>query len=107
MADRDFDPTFVTAVDSNGTKRRVPRHYMDNPILSRGLTLAPTQRETDRVAAGPTDEWTIQQLGEYATEHGIDVTGARVKADYLDAITNHHETTGPTPGPDETPVAGD
>jgi hypothetical protein len=37
MADK-----FVTAVDPNGKKRRVPSHYLDNPKF--GYTLPPSKR---------------------------------------------------------------
>ena len=35
----------------------------------------------------PTADWTNDQIRAYADTHGIDLTGARVKADMLDAIT--------------------
>lgn len=40
------DDKFVTAVGPDGKKRRVPRHYLDNPAL--GFKLPPSAR-TQRV----------------------------------------------------------
>lgn len=96
---------FVTAVNMNGEKQPIPRHWLDHPVLGRGFRVAPSQAEVDRVAAGPSEDWTVRQLEEHAVAHGIDTTGARTKAELLDAITT--QTPSPNPGEDETPVAGD
>lgn len=40
---------FVTVYSTkNGRKHRVPAHYMDNPVLSRGLSKTPRQRDADK-----------------------------------------------------------
>lgn len=49
-------PEFVTVVvEATGRKQRVPAHYMDNPVLSRGLRLAPSAAvaEDDATPARP------------------------------------------------------
>lgn len=74
MADAD---EFVTAVGPNGQKRRVPKHYLDNPAF--GFRLPPS------ALAARTDE-----EGEAVTP----ISGATVPADE------------PTPDATETP-AGD
>lgn len=98
---------FVTAVNSRGEKQQIPRRWVDHPVLGVGFTVAPSQANVDLLAAGPDETWTRAQLDDYAEAHGVDTTGASTKGDVLDAITTHTQTTGPIPGTDETPDAGD
>lgn len=95
-----FNPDFVTAVNARGEKQRIPAHYLDHPVLGRGFRLPPSTLAT------PSMSWNREQLDERATALGLDAASYATKADVLDAITNH-QTTSPTPGEDETPVAGD
>lgn len=96
MAETDvFDGTFVAAVNSRGEKQYVPRHYLDDSTLAQGLRIAPSQADADRIAAGPSDSWTLAQLREHATTHGIDLGDATLKADVLDAVL--HPTYSPAP----------
>ncbi len=37
----------------------------------------------------PDSDWRVPQLREYADTHGIDLTGASLKADILDRIADH------------------
>lgn len=98
---------FITVYSSaTGRPQRVPKHYMDDPVLSRGLTRAKPADPTGE--PGPSEKWTVAQLQAHAAEHGIDVTdlGAKpTKADLLAAITAAPETSTPT-NP-ETPAAGE
>ncbi|MCW2132886.1 hypothetical protein [Arthrobacter sp. VKM Ac-2550] len=44
------DDGFVTAVGPDGKKRRVPKHYLENPKFSKDFKLPPSHR---RVRATP------------------------------------------------------
>ena len=81
-----IDDKFVMAVNANGDKQYIPRAWLDHPTLGKGFTLAPSQAEADRVAEGPSESWTRQQLINYAEVHGIDVASASRKADVLAAV---------------------
>lgn len=110
MADIDFDDSFVTVVNTNDEKQRVPRHFLEDPTLSAGFRLAPSQAAADEIAAaaarseGPSDDWTVNALRSYAVKHGIDLGGATTKADILTAL---NQTPDATEASDETPAAGD
>lgn len=104
---------FVTViVEATGRQQRVPAHYLDNPVLSRGLTRPPQVAEVDKLAGTPDETWTVPQLTEHAKAHGIDLTGVTRKPDVLAAIAaaqNVADPTSPdgTEPPAETPPAGD
>ena len=92
-----FNDQFVTAVNARGEKQRIPAHYIDHPVLGEGFRLPPSAQ------AVPSMSWTRDQLDEHATALGLDAASYATKADVLSAI----ETTPPSQGEDETPVAGD
>lgn len=106
-------PEFVTVVvEATGRKQRVPAHYLDHPVLSRGLRRPPSEAEVEKLAGPPDDTWTIPQLTNHAKDHGIDLAGATRKPDILaaiDAATGAADPTSPggTEPPAETPPAGD
>lgn len=89
---------FVTAVNSNGDKQEIPRHWLDHPVLGKGFRLP--------ASANPSLSWTREQLDAYATGHGINPVEHSTKAGLLDAI-NNPQPPSLNPGEDETPDAGD
>lgn len=112
-----MDTKFVTVVvDATGRKQRVPAHYLDNPRLSRGISLPPSARGPEGTAGQPSDEsggdgepslaWSRKQLDEHALGLGIDPVGLRTKDDVLAAIADH-QTPAPDPGEGQTPEPGD
>jgi hypothetical protein len=40
----------------------------------------------DETVETPDESWTNERIVDYATEHGIDLTGAKTKPEYLAAI---------------------
>lgn len=107
MTDHLFDGSFVTAVNTNGEKQSIPAKWLDTrpgefrlpPSHPDRNTTVPTRSEV------PDATWTVNALRGYATRHGIDLGDATRKADILAVLTT--QTPDPTPGPDETPAAGD
>lgn len=95
-----FNDRFVVAVNDRGDKQRIPAHWLDHPVLGRGFRLPPS------ALAAPSMSWNRAQLDEHATALGFDPGQYPTKQELLDAI-EHHQTTSPAPGEDETPVAGD
>ncbi|WP_275779704.1 hypothetical protein [Paenarthrobacter sp. Y-19] len=66
------DENFVTAVDTNGKKRRVPRHYLDNPAF--GYKLPPSTRAQEPATpakARVTEPAKPENTKEIANEKGI------------------------------------
>lgn len=111
MADIDFDDRFVTAVNSNGRKQRIPATWLDHPVLGDGFRLPPSHpsRQSDgqpTQSETPDDTWTVNALRGYATRAGIDLEGATTKAAIL-AVLDTHQTPDGDPSSDETPAAGD
>lgn len=77
---------FVIAYStSTGREQLVPEHFFDSPELCRGLTQTPPPG-SEPVDEQPTDEWTIQQLRDYAEPRGIDLTGLSRKGEIFDAV---------------------
>lgn len=109
----DNDNFVTVVVTATGRKQRVPRHYLNHPILGRGIRVAPSQAEQDRLAAGPSEEWTVSQLVDYANTHGVDLGDASKKADVLAAIElardeqNIDSRSGAAGASEETPATGD
>lgn len=84
-----FDPRFVTAYSkTTGKPRRVPKHYLDHPVLGANLTTDPIVVDDAPYPAGdPTDDWKGQQLEAYADAHQVDLTGSKgSKAQMVAAI---------------------
>lgn len=94
--------TFVKATNANGETQHIPEHWLDHPVLGAGFTLSDDQQderdETQRLAEGPTEDWTIAQLTEYATARGIDLGGAKKHGDIYAAVTAPTYTENPANG---------
>lgn len=95
----DFIEVYAKAT---GLKQLVPAHFLDNPVLSKGLELTPSGREQQRLNAGPSMDWTLEQLQTHA---GPDAAGLRTKAEVLavieaaaEAPTSSPETGSTGPG---------
>lgn len=105
-----------------GLRQTVPEHYLDHPILGRNLDRVPSQRPVEQpessgaaadTGAKPITSMTVAELHQYAADHGIDLAGAKKKADLMAAIqaaapadnsSDATETnpTDPSPAPGET-----
>jgi hypothetical protein len=80
----DFVDVYVVATRR---KQRVPRHFLDDPVLGRGIRLTPSQRELDGdLGPRPTQDSTVPEIEKYARKAGIDLTGATDKTAKLTAI---------------------
>lgn len=89
---------FVTAYSrSTGQKQRIPESWLDHEVLGKDFRRTPSDEARQQALAdGPSDVWTVAELTEYATQHGIDLSGASRKADILAAI--HATTSTPDAG---------
>lgn len=103
------DPRFVYAVNPSGQKQRIPRHWLNHPVLSKNFRLTPALAAEARLAGEPGEDWKVSELKDYADEHGVDRTGLTSKADLLAAINEATtpQTTDPAPGSGEPPANGD
>ena len=54
-------------------------------LIDRGL-VAEIPEEVEEVSEGPSEEWTVKQLDEYAAANGIALGDAKSKADKLAVI---------------------
>jgi len=102
------DPKFIHAVNSAGKKQRIPRAWLNHPVLGKPFRLTAALATEARLAGGPGEDWKVPELKDYADEHGIDRTGLTSKADLLAAINEATtQTTDPAQGSGETPATGD
>jgi hypothetical protein len=84
---------FVAAYSTiTGVKHRVPEAWLGHPVLGRNLRKTPLTEAQEHQDLSPFDPFTVDQLKEYAAEHGVDVTGITRKADLIAAITTHPTT---------------
>lgn len=97
---------------STGQKQRIPKHWLDHPVLGRDFVLTPSARAVPQaqeaadpgadLGAAPGDvepkiSWTREQLDAHAAGLGIETTGLRAKADVLAAIESPSTPTGDDP----------
>jgi len=104
-----MDENFVDATSkTTGVYHRIPRIWLDDPILGRDFELTPVQKALDgEPAARPDKSWTVKLLQEFAAGMGLDTAGAHGKAALLDTISTALGTTTDTAdtaaeSPDET-----
>ena len=76
-------------------KQNVPAHWIDHPVLGRDFAVTPHGQAQQQLATGPTEDWRLEELRDYADHHGVDRTGLRSKAETLAAIEAHAATTAP------------
>lgn len=69
---------------ATGRPHRVPEHFVDHPVLGRDITTTPPADATP--TGEPSEEWTVAQLKDHATRHGVSLGGATTKADILAAL---------------------
>jgi hypothetical protein len=107
-----MDDLFVDAYSvTTGLKQRIPRHWLDDPVLGRDFRKTPSQREVDgELPPRPPGDAKSAEIGEFAEAAGIDLTGVKTNADKLVAI---EQAMGPAavqehaPDIDPDPVAPD
>jgi hypothetical protein len=107
-----MDDLFVDAYSvTTGVKQRIPRHWLDDPVLGRDFRKTPSQRELDgELPPRPPGDAKGAEIAEFADAAGIDLTGIKVNADKLVAI---EQAMGPAavqehvPVEDPAPVAAD
>lgn len=74
-----------------GKRVDVPEHWVGHKVL--GQPFRKTPPATAPSGGDISEDSTIAELRDYATEHGIDLGGATLKADIYQAIT-----AAPSPG---------
>lgn len=86
-------PEFVEVyAKATGRKQLVPAHFLDHPVLGKGIALTPSARDAAKNSGDPDQSWTRAQLDEHAAELGIDSTDLATKADVLDLIASLTDT---------------
>lgn len=77
-------PTFVTAVNRNGVKQRIPIAWLDegSPFAD-DFALPPSVRE-----GTPAAWWKVADLRAWAEAHRVNIDGAETKADMLAIIAS-------------------
>lgn len=71
----------------NGLKQRVPREWLDDPILGRDIRKTPSQRELDgELPDRPAGDASAKEIGEFAEAADLDLSGSKTNADKLVAI---------------------
>lgn len=79
----------------NGQKQRVPRIWLDDPVLGRDIRRTPSQRELDGdLPPRPAGDAKAKEIAEYAEAVGLDLSGIKTNADKLVAI---EKAFGPAP----------
>jgi len=102
--------SFVHVTNVHGDQQRVPANWLDMFPGQFTPLEADQPQQAEYPDGDPTEKWTIAQLTAYAAAHGVDVTGASVKADYLGAIngaTTPPVLAAPNPPPATTDPAAD
>lgn len=80
---------------TTGREQEIPEEWLDHPVLGKDFELVTvTQAGEVQLPTGePTKEWTVKQLTKYAADQGIDLGGAKAKADVL-AVINKSPANG-------------
>lgn len=107
-----MDEFVDVTVKATGALQRVPRIWLDDPILGRHFERTATQRALDgEPEARPDKSWTGAHLKEFAASLGVDLTGVDRKADMLAAVTNVLDDVAPVAATastvEETPTSPD
>lgn len=80
---------------TTGRKQRVPRDWLEDPVLGRDFRKTPSQRELDgELPARPAGDAKADEIAAFAEAAELDLTGLRSNADKLVAI---EEAMGPAP----------
>jgi hypothetical protein len=99
----DFVDVYAVAT---GRKQRVPRHFLADPVLGRGIRLTPSQRELDGdLGPRPTQDSKVPEIDKYADKAGIDLTGLSTKDEKLSAVEAVFAFSGEQTGLVEVEVA--
>lgn len=84
------DERFVEVHSANGGTEMVPREWLGNPVLDKGLELTPAQRLHDEGGpaqlVAPTEKSTVAEIEEFAEAAGIDLGDASKKPEKLAAV---------------------
>jgi len=93
-------------------KQRVPREWLDDPVLGRDFRKTPSQRELDgELPPRPPGDAKGPEIAEFAEAAGIDLSGIKANADKLVAIERAMGSAAPVqqhvPDVDPAPVAAD
>lgn len=82
------DDLFVDAYAiSTGRIQRIPRHWLDDPVLGRDFAKTPSQRELDGdLPPRPPGDATAKEIEAFAEAAGLDLSGVKKNADKLVAI---------------------
>lgn len=80
---------------TSGLKQRVPRAWLDDPILGRNIRKTPSQRELDgELPQRPPGDAKAKDIEAFAEAAGVDLSGIKSNADKLVAI---EQAMGPAP----------
>jgi hypothetical protein len=80
---------------TTGRKQRVPRAWLDDPVLGRDFRKTPSQREFDgELPPRPAADATAKEIDAFAAAAEIDLSGIRKNDDKLVVI---EEVFGPAP----------
>lgn len=69
----------VKVTDAHGREQYIPEHWLGHPELGKGFT---------PISERPSIDWTVDKLRAHAEAAGVDLAGARNKADILDRLSN-------------------
>jgi hypothetical protein len=76
-------------------KQRIPRAWLDDPILGRDFAKTPAQRELDgELPPRPPGDAKAKEIDAFADAAGVDLTGIKANADKLVAIEQALGTGG-------------
>lgn len=91
----DFVEVYAIAT---GRKQRVPRHFVDDPVLGVGIRRTPSQRELDGdLGARPTADFTVKEIDKWAEAAGVDLASDANKDEKLvavEAVFEHADVQG-------------
>jgi hypothetical protein len=80
----DFIEVYAVAT---GRKQRVPRHFLDDPMLGAGIRKTPSQRELDgELGPRPTEETLVKDIDAWAEDADVDLSGLSTKTEKLTAV---------------------
>lgn len=94
---------FVTAYSrTTGEQHRIPKHWLDNPVLGKDFTTTPPAEVSTET---PKKSWSRERLAEHATAAGATFADDATKDDLLAAIAAvTPQTPDGAPLSDQTPA---
>lgn len=79
-------------------KQRIPRHWLEDPVLGRDFAKTPSQRELDgELPPRPPGDAKAKEIEAFAEAAAIDLTGAKSNADKLVVIEDALGSMGSGP----------